>query len=173
MTATAMSFLAGGIGLFIHIASVACIGRIARGRSLIVVHGAAFALGLLGLIASTAIMPEVIRLWLGLSLLVGGAAVLLFISATFAKSVSVRIVRYLVAEGDGPICVEALSATLANRLIRNRADVLLATGLVEQDGENLYRMSQSGRVVANRVDAVRRAFGVQSVILYGDSSDPR
>ena len=62
MTATAMSFLAGGIGLFIHIASVACIGRIARGRSLIVVHGAAFALGLLGLIASTAIMPEVIRL---------------------------------------------------------------------------------------------------------------
>ena len=173
MTATAMSFLAGGIGLFIHIAGVICIGRMARGRSLIVVHGAAFALGLLGLMTSAAFMPEVIRLWLGLSVLAGGAAALLFISATFAKSVSVRIVRYLSAEGGSPICVGALSTALADRLIRNRVDVLLATGMVERDGEHRYRMSQHGRVVANRVDAARRAFGVQSIILYGDSSESR
>ena len=168
MMATAMSFLAGGVGLLIHGASVACIGRMANGRSIVFVHGAAFALGLSGLLACLFLTPAVTRIWLGVSVLLGGAAALFFLNATLAKSVSVRMVRLLAADRDGALRVRDLTSALAGRLIRNRVDVLLGMGLVDRAGKNAYRITEPGRVVARRLDAVRRVFGVQAFILYGD-----
>lgn len=172
MSAAVLSFALGAGGACLGAACVAGLARLWAAPSLVHIHLSGFALGFAAFVVAAWLLPGAHPFWPGASVVAAGGALLLFVHATIAKSVSVRMALALADSADGTLPVAELSEGLARRLIAGRVDVLVAMGLVEAADKDAFRITGQGRRLAQRLTAARRLFGVEAVTLYGDRPAP-
>lgn len=161
---TALSYLSGGIALTALIVCLQVALRLIRGAPVPIYFGTALAVHLLTVAVATQVWPG-LTYWHGAAVYWFGFVAYLFVFGAVYKSVSLSILRELWRAPSHRVKAEAVASDIVLPTFLSRIEILRELGLVEKEADN-YRISRKGIILAGRITAVQKFFGIDKSGLY-------